>query len=71
LHKYNPYNNTEFSIYFLTWSTRKKVNKNKVNAHKLLPPAEINGRGMPMVGTKPMVMPILIDIWKNNTEAKE
>jgi hypothetical protein len=47
------------------------VKRNRVKAHRLLPPAEINGRGIPMVGTNPTVMPMLIDMWKKSTEAKE
>jgi hypothetical protein len=47
------------------------VKRNRVKAHRLLPPAEIKGSGIPMVGTNPMVMPMLMDIWKKSTEAKE
>ena len=35
--------------------------KNRVKAHKLLPPNEMKGRGIPMVGTNPIVIPMLID----------
>ena len=33
------------------------------------PPYEISGNGIPITGTKPMVIPTLMSVWKSNTEA--
>jgi hypothetical protein len=35
-----------------------------VNAHTELPPELMRGNGMPMMGSKPMVMPMLIKKWE-------
>ena len=38
------------------------IPKEIITAHKLLPPAESKGKGMPVTGEMPIFMPILINI---------
>jgi len=37
----------------------------------LLPPKEMKGRGMPITGIIPMVIPIFTNQWKNRIQATE
>ena len=35
------------------------------------PPYEISGRGIPITGIKPIVIPTFISVWKSRNEATE
>jgi hypothetical protein len=45
------------------------MNNNMVNPHREDPPELKKGSGMPITGTIPMVIPILIAKWKNRMQA--
>ena len=40
-----------------------------VKARSEEPPYDISGNGIPITGTRPMVIPTLIKVWKSKTEA--